>query len=176
MSNKRSSILELFCLGKRQCEIVRLLNVKRDVVSKAIKRFKELGTEHDRPGRGRKRTVNTSSNRQIIRKRVGRNPRVSMRKIARETGMNRESVRQIAKKELGLKPYKLQNVQLLTEANKCVWLQRCRKLQSRAAGSRWERMLFTDEKIFTLEHAHNNQLLTTTNYTTLLTGSQPDGL
>ena len=39
----------------------------------------------------------TSANRQIIRKRVKRNSRVSMRKIARETGMKRESVRQMAK-------------------------------------------------------------------------------
>lgn len=157
MSNNRVAILELFCQGKRQCEIVRLLGVRKDVVSKAIKRYKELGHDGRRPGSGRKRTVNTSANRKIIKKRVQRNPRVSMRKIARETGISDRSVRRMAKKELNLKPYKLQKVQLLTDENKHIRLQRCRQLIRRAAAQRWERILFTDEKLFTVEQAHNHQ-------------------
>ena len=99
MSNKRSAILDLFRKGMRQCDIVRLLNVPKQTVSKAFNRFKELGHDGCRPGSGRRRTVNTFTNRQVIRKRVKRNSRVSMQKIARETGMKRESVRQMAKKE-----------------------------------------------------------------------------
>ncbi|KAM8701702.1 hypothetical protein ACLKA7_004873 [Drosophila subpalustris] len=94
--------------------------------------------------------------KEIVR-RVKRNPRVPMRKIVRETGIKRESVRQMAKKHLGLKPYKLQKVQLLTDENKRVRLQRCRQLKRRAAGQRWERILFTDEKLFTVEQSHNHQ-------------------
>ena len=71
-----------------------------------MNRFKELGHDGDRPGRERKQTVNTSQNRKIIKKRVNRNPHVSMRKIARETRISRESVRLIAKRELNLHPYK----------------------------------------------------------------------
>ena len=56
-----------------------------------------------------------------------------------------------------MKPYKSQKVQLLTEENKRVRLQRCRLLQQRAAGTRWERILFTDEKLFSVEQAHNRQ-------------------
>ncbi|KAL7743869.1 hypothetical protein ACLKA6_000273 [Drosophila palustris] len=125
-----------FVKEKLKCEFVLLPDVPpRQTVSKAIRRF--------RPGRGRKSTVNHSSNRQIIRKRVKRNPRVSMSKIAPETGMKRESVRQMVKKHLGLKPYKLQKVQL--------------QLKRRAAGQRWERILFTDEKLFIVEQSHNHQ-------------------
>ena len=154
MSNKRSAILELFRKGMRQCDIVRLLNVPKQTVPKAVNRFKELGHDGRRPGSGRRRTVNTSVNCQIIRKRVKRNSRVSMRKIACETGMKRESVRQMAKRELNLMPYK---VQLLTDENKRVRLQRCCQLKRRAAAQRWERILFTDEKLFTVEQAHNHQ-------------------
>ena len=71
--------------------------------------------------------------------------------------MKRESVRQMAKRELHLMPYKLQKVQLLTDENKRVRLQRCRQLKRRAASQRWERILFTDEKLFTVEQAHNHQ-------------------
>ena len=157
MSNKRSAILELFRKEMRQCDIVRLLNVPKQTVSKAVIRFKELGHDGRRPGSGRRRTVNTSANRQIIRKRVKRNSRVSMRKFARETGMKRESVRQMAKRELNLMPYKLQKVQLLTDEKKRVRLQRCRQFKRRAAAQRWERILFMDEKLFTVEQAHNHQ-------------------
>jgi len=157
MSNRRIAILHLHDQGKRNCEIVRLLGVRGDMVSKTIKRFKEVGHAGDRPGRGRKRTVNTSQNRQIIKKRIQRNSLVSMRKIARETGMSRESVRNIAKNELGLKPYKLQKGQGLTQENKRVRLERCRQLKHRAAGTCWEKIVFSDEKLFNVEQSHNRQ-------------------
>ena len=73
-----------------------------------------------------------------------------MGKIARDTGINREAVRRMAKKELVLKPYKLQKRQLLTEKNKQVRLQRYRQLLHRAAGKNWESFLFTDEKLYTV--------------------------
>ena len=157
MSSNCSAIVPLHQLGKRNCESARKLCIACSLVSRAIKRFKELGNKSDRHERGRKRTVNSSNNRKIIKKRVERNSRVSMRKIARETGINRESVRLIAKKELGLKPYKLQKCQLLTDENKKVRLERCRMLQRRAAGTGWEKIVFTDEKLFTVEQAYNRQ-------------------
>uniref|UniRef100_A0A1I7RU52 DDE_3 domain-containing protein n=1 Tax=Bursaphelenchus xylophilus TaxID=6326 RepID=A0A1I7RU52_BURXY len=82
---------------------------------------------------------------------------VSMRKIARETGLSRTSVRRMAKDVLKLKPYKLQKVQRLTERDKKVRLERCRKLKRRAAGQVWEKILFSDEKLFSLEQAQNHQ-------------------
>lgn len=157
MAKTRCAILELFRSGKRQSEIVRLLGISKSTVSDAVLRYKELGHDGDRPGRGRKRTANTSKNRSIVKKRVGRNCKVSMRKIAREIGMNRESMRKIAICELGLKPYKSQKVQLLTDDNKRVRLLRCRQLQRRAAGQKWETIVFTDEKIFNVEQSHNHQ-------------------
>ncbi|GFW92460.1 putative LOC100569746 [Trichonephila clavipes] len=96
-------------------------------VCDAICRFKELGNDDRRPESGRKRTVNNSRNR----KRVQRNPRVSMRHITRDMRIGDRLVRQIAKMELRLKPYKLRKVQFLTE-KKLVRLRRCRKLLRRA--------------------------------------------
>ena len=115
MSKNRESIISLFLKNIRQCDIVRLLAVPQQTVSKAIKRYLELGNTQDRARSGRPRTENNARNRKIIRDRIKRNSRVSMRKISRETGIKRESVRLIAKNELGLRPYKLQRAQLLTE-------------------------------------------------------------
>ncbi|GFX71863.1 paired domain-containing protein [Trichonephila clavipes] len=73
-----------------------LLNVPRQTVSDAICCFKELGNDGRHPGSGRKHTVNTSKNH----KRIQRNPRISMRQIARDRG----------KTKIVLKPYKLRKV------------------------------------------------------------------
>ncbi|VDO77185.1 unnamed protein product [Heligmosomoides polygyrus] len=108
----------------RQSDIVRSLGVAETTVSKATIWYKELGYEGVRPGQKRKRTVNTFRIRNFIKKRVDRNPKTSMRKIARDIGVSPSSVRHIAKDELG-------------------------------QGS--ERILFTDEKLFTVEQAHNRQ-------------------
>ncbi|GFU89016.1 hypothetical protein TNCV_2894641 [Trichonephila clavipes] len=56
-----------------------------------------------------------ASNFDAIEKPVQRNLRVFMRQIARDMGVSDRSVKQLAKTELGLKPYKLQKVQLFTE-------------------------------------------------------------
>lgn len=79
-----------------------------------------------------------------------------MRNIARETGISDRSVRRIAKEELNLKAYKVRKVQMLTDENNRVRLQRCRQLKRRAAGQKWESILFRDEKLFTVEQAHNH--------------------
>ncbi|UYV84292.1 hypothetical protein LAZ67_X001765 [Cordylochernes scorpioides] len=121
-----NAIIELFRRGKRQYEIVRLLKVPQQAVSKAIHRFNEFGHEGDRAGRGRKRTANYM----LIKRRLQRYSRVSMRKIS---------------------------LQLLTGENKRVRLERCRQLKHRATDEQWERILFTDEKLFTIEQAYNHQ-------------------
>lgn len=157
MSTQNEKIWAMHQLGHRPIDIARTLGMDKSNVRRSIKRFEGLGGVSRRPGSGRKRTVNISKNRQIIKKRVERNPRVSMRKIARETGISRSSVQRIAKKEFKLKPYKFQKVQLLTDDNKRVRLARCRQLKRRAASQKWERILFTDEKLFTVEQSHNHQ-------------------
>ncbi|GFX13585.1 uncharacterized protein TNCV_3136581 [Trichonephila clavipes] len=136
---------------------VRLLNVPQQTVSDAICRFKDLGNNGRRPGSGRKRTVNTSRNRKTIEKRVQRNTRASMRQFVRDIGISDRSVRRIAKTELGLKPYKLRDAQLLSKKNKLVRLRRCRKLLRRTASQCLERFLVTDEKGFTVLQVHNSQ-------------------
>ena len=77
-----------------------------------------------------------------------------MRKIARETELKRETVRKIAKEELGLRPYKLQKAHFLSEEMKKIRVERSRLLLKRHAGTEF---LFSDEKIFIIEANHNHQ-------------------
>ncbi|GBO33342.1 hypothetical protein AVEN_260606-1, partial [Araneus ventricosus] len=57
----------------------------------------------------------------------------------------------------GTEALQVSKVQLLIEKNKLVRLQRCRKLLRLAASQLWERFLFTDAKLSTVQQAHNSQ-------------------
>ncbi|XP_076249920.1 uncharacterized protein LOC143189100 [Rhynchophorus ferrugineus] len=54
-----------------------------------------------------------------------------------------------------LNVYKLQKLQLFTDENKQIRLAICRQLKRRDT-QRWERILFTKEKLFTVEYNHQN--------------------
>ncbi|XP_023230490.1 uncharacterized protein LOC111630602 [Centruroides sculpturatus] len=90
-------------------------------------------------------------------KQVDQYAKISMRKIAHEIGINRELLQLMAIKELRLKPYKFQKIQLPTDENKRMQLQRCRQLKCWAAGQQWESILFTHKKLFSIQQAHNHQ-------------------
>lgn len=157
MENKRGEIIALHNIGKGQIEIVRMLGIPKQTVSYAIKRYKELGCTKDRPRSGRPCSANTPHIRKIIRDRVRRNPRRSMRQMAREIGISEASIRNIAKNELKLKSLKLQKHQHLDEKKCDKRLERCsRLLRERATGFQ-KSIIFSDEKFFSIEQAHNIQ-------------------
>ena len=102
-------------------------------------------------------TVLTPRVRDLVKKRVQRNSRLSLRKVAREVGVNRESVRQLVKCDLRLHPYEQKKRQLLTDADKAVRLRRCQMLLPRAAAGRFESILFMDEKVASVRQKYNPQ-------------------
>ena len=53
--DKRIEIIGMYQRGYKVMEILKDFGIEKSVVSKAIKRFNELGTSVDRKGRGRKR-------------------------------------------------------------------------------------------------------------------------
>ncbi|UYV84188.1 hypothetical protein LAZ67_X001475 [Cordylochernes scorpioides] len=78
-------------------------------------------------GRGRRCTVNSK----IIKKRLSTKFKVSLIKFDCETSISKFSAYRIAKKELNPKAYKFQKVQLFTNENKHVWLERCSQFSIR---------------------------------------------
>jgi hypothetical protein len=80
-----------------------------------------------------------------------------MRKLASELGLSEGSVRNIVKSKLGLRSYRINKAHFLDDRMKAQRLQKCRVMKRRSAGLRLQRVLFTDEKIFTIERHHNSQ-------------------
>ncbi|PAV60343.1 hypothetical protein WR25_15451 [Diploscapter pachys] len=105
-STKRSTIIE-FYKQKYSNEITaRLLKTLRQVVSRHIKRFKEIGSTSDRPRSGHPKTFNVARAKKLIKLRIKQNPKRSIRKMVQNLDISHTAARSIVRKDLKLKPYK----------------------------------------------------------------------
>ncbi|XP_023221997.1 uncharacterized protein LOC111623599 [Centruroides sculpturatus] len=80
-----------------------------------------------------------------------------MRKTAKELQISEERFRNIVKRKLGLRSYKIARVSFLNEAMKAKRLEKARRMCRLIGDGRLNKVLFTDEKIFTLEPLQNCQ-------------------
>ena len=80
-----------------------------------------------------------------------------MRKMAQELQISEGSVRNIVKSKLGLRSYKINKAHMLDECMKQQRLRKCRLMKRMVAAGRLNLVLFTDEKIFTVQRIHNSQ-------------------
>lgn len=155
--SQRVSVIELFKSGMKTSDIVRTTGYSQRNVYNYVKRFKETGCVQDKPRSGRPTTVTTPEMVNKVRCRIKRNPEQSMRKMSRDLGIDEKSVRIITKDKLNLRSYKINKCHYLKDAMKENRLAKCRKMQRLVAGCRLNSVIFTDEKIFTIEPSHNRQ-------------------
>ena len=154
MLSRRAAVIEH---GHLNSEIVKSLKTNKMFVSRTISRFLDTGSIQDRSRKGRKRTVRTSTLRKNVKLRLSRNPVRSMRKLAKEMNIARESMRLLVRNELAISSYKFQKKQLLSVQNREKRLKRCRSLLGRFTGRLQNQILFSDEKLFVVEQQINKQ-------------------
>ena len=107
-NQRRIEILKLHFQKYSNRLISKKLNIPKQTINEDIKRFYEIGDFCDRK-RIRKPTVATQSLIQKLNKKLKKKPRCSLRKVSKEIKVNRETVRNIVKNKLKLKPYKMNN-------------------------------------------------------------------
>uniref|UniRef100_A0A0N4W3R9 HTH_Tnp_Tc3_2 domain-containing protein n=1 Tax=Haemonchus placei TaxID=6290 RepID=A0A0N4W3R9_HAEPC len=110
-----------------------------------------------RPPRKRKKNDRNFYEKCVVRDMVRRNPKRSMMKIAKKLGISHTSACRIVKEKLGLTPYRCRKVHLLTASMKKNRVQKCKMLLQRFASARHRDIVFSDEKLFTLESTFNRQ-------------------
>ncbi|KAI6648714.1 hypothetical protein LOD99_7940 [Oopsacas minuta] len=130
---------------------------RRKLIYRTIKRYKDTGSTSDRQRSGRQTSATTTQKRKVIRSRIQRNPQRSMRKMALELKISRESVRTIVKSDMGLFPYKKRKVHFISPQIKEKRLARSKALLARLASFGLDEILFSDEKSFRVEQAYNRQ-------------------
>ena len=156
----RSTIISLFKAGNPNGEIFRILKnekVGRRLIHRTIQRYKYTGSVKDRPRSGRPRTVRTRNLKAKLCKRIVRNPRRSIRKMAKEFKISDRPLRRVVHDDLGLKSLRRRKVHMLTTAIKKKRLGRSRALLLRATPEVLDKIIFSDEKLFTIEQASNSQ-------------------
>jgi inhibitor of nuclear factor kappa-B kinase subunit alpha len=160
MYDLRQIIVRAFQRGERKVDIVRRFKpdgISRQYISYTIKRWQETGSAADRPRCGRPRTARTPPLVHKVRERFRRNRRRSVRKLAKKLDTPRTTVRRIVRDDIGLKPYKRQKVHGLSTAQKDKRLVRCKRLLRWSGNNRVNSIVFSDEKIFTVEEKLNKQ-------------------
>uniref|UniRef100_A0A915DAQ7 Transposase n=1 Tax=Ditylenchus dipsaci TaxID=166011 RepID=A0A915DAQ7_9BILA len=132
----------------------------RNTVGNAVRRFEETGSNKNRIGQGRPRSARDEENVAAAAIAITAEPSTkfnSTRKLGKKMAISRDSAHRILVEDLGLKPYKMLSRQELGLAHIIKRLQRCRGMRRRFANGRHRNVVFTDEKIFTIEQAHNKQ-------------------
>ena len=94
----REAILALLDAQKTPTEITKTLQCSRPLVYK-VKKSKAGGKNMDHAFAARKKTVLTPITRAAIRRRIRSAPTKSLRRVAKESGINREAVRTVMKQE-----------------------------------------------------------------------------
>lgn len=121
----------------------------------------DIGDIHRKPG-GRPRCARTDDvidqvEDLVLSQEDAPQSHSSQRQIARQVGISLTSVNRIIKNDLQLKCHKKRRAHELTEANKKVRLDCCRKLLRRYPAATVNFIWFTDEKLFTVAAPSNAQ-------------------
>lgn len=158
--HNRVTIIGLHKAGKSVNEIRALLKplkIGERLIYRTISRYGETGDVCDRQRSGRTRTVRTKKAIEAVRSRVNRKPLRKQKILSREMKISPRTVSRILKEDLGLKAYKRYTGHLLTDKLKAIRRERSKKLLRLYGKKRYKNILFTDEKIFTVEEKYNKQ-------------------
>lgn len=151
----REAVAALLKAEEKTSVITRKLNINIKTVQRLAKQLKTKGHVKEKPKTGKPRTVNTRALRKIIKKRIYRNDEIILNKMAKELKVFWGSIQNIVKSELGLRSYRLRQGQFLSDPSKLNRLQKSKKLLQFFKAGRLGYVLWSDEKIFTVEVAHN---------------------
>ncbi|KAI6647104.1 hypothetical protein LOD99_8941 [Oopsacas minuta] len=95
--------------------------------------------------------------RKNVIRQIRRNPARSMRKMAKQMKTSKESMRRLARHDIGMEAYKIQKHQLLTTQTKQKRPLRSKAMLLRFTGGLHKQIIFSDEKLFTVEQSLNKQ-------------------
>lgn len=160
MDVKRNAVIALHLAGASQTKILRELRhlaINRKFVYRTIKRYNESGSVNKRYGGGPKRTATSREMVRRVKAKIDRNPRRSGRKMAAELKISQTSMRKILKNELKVKPLKIQKAHGLTPEQMKVRVERSKSLKRLHESGLLPNIVFSDEKIFTIEQFVNKQ-------------------
>lgn len=160
IKENRVAVIALYKCNKQVNNIFKLLkplNITKKFIYRTIKRYNDIGLVDDRPRSGRPRQTRTPAAIKAVAERIRRNPLRKQKIMAREMKIPPRTMSRIIKQDLKLGAYRRSTGQRLTAALRKIRATRAKVLWSRHAKGGYRNILFTDEKIFTVEQKFNRQ-------------------
>ncbi len=152
----REQVAALVHAGKPEKEIVKVLRVSRSTVTRVKKRLKEQGHVKRLATTRKKFPVINTSLINKVKRRINRNPHLSMRSMASELSVSDHTIRRIVKDKLGGKSRARTQRFLLTARLKDLRLLRAKKILWQIK-KKMPVILFSDEKYFTVDPIQNSR-------------------
>lgn len=162
-SDQRVFVVEQFYLTASPTKIKRAYfnkyrqEVSLNTINKLIIKWKDRGTvlNQNKGHSGRKRSARSEENIAMIDERITESSQ-SLRKLAAETGLKRESIRLILKQDLKLKPYKLHMSQQLNINDQTRRVEFCLAIKNMVERNELDikSIIFSDES-----HIHLNKFM-----------------
>ena len=138
--------------GKNAPEIAKLLanKVHRSTIDRWLRRYRQSGSFEVKPKTGRPKTGRTKRLINLVQKRIQSNSRrKTLRTIAKDFNSSIEIIKRILNLDLHKKCYRKIRVQKLKIDQKRTRKTCCQWLRKNIDHDKLERIMFTDEKIFT---------------------------
>lgn len=160
IKENRVAVIALYKCKKSAKEIFNLLKplkITRKFVYRCINRFNEVCSVDDKPRSGRPRVVRTKRAINAVKERIRRNPLRKQKIMAREMHIPPRTISRILKEDLKLGAFRRSTGQRLTLGLRSIRASRSKRLLKEHANGSYRNILFTDEKIFTVEEKFNRQ-------------------
>jgi hypothetical protein len=155
--------------GKQKSEVITLrafqqkfgIRISRPTVKRIYNKWKENGTIHNlnKENSGRQRTGRSEDNIDAVRLNVMADPNISVRKLSAATQLSKATCHRICRKDLQMKPYKLQCHQEISGIDKDRRLLFCNKINDMVTSNELNLMniIFSDECHIYLKGTPNRQ-------------------
>lgn len=156
----RIAVIALYKVGKEPADIfdtLKKLGISRMFVYRTIQRYTETMSVDDRERSGRPRSIRTNQAVNAVKARIRRNPIRKQKILSREMRIPPRTLSRIIKQDLGLGAYRRYTGHTLNQVLKQKRVERSKQLLLRYADKKHRKILFTDEKIFTIEEHYNKQ-------------------
>ena len=128
ITENRAAIVALHHAGKSNSDIVKTLSIGRSTVWKTLKRFNKRDDLSDCPRSGRSHSQQSKPMIKRIQEKIRRNPKRSIKKLAKTSEMSPRTMRQLVHEDLKMSSFTLQKRQALSTAVKQKRLERSKIL------------------------------------------------
>ena len=157
MEEEIRKIFALLEAGHGPSFIQKSLKISKKCYYSNKKRFERGEGTSRRAGGGRPRLWRTPALIKCVLEKIRRNPRRSMKKLAKEHNVAYATMHKLVWDDLGFKPFKLQYRQLLSVATQQKRLQRSKMLLKWHANHENVVMIYSDEKLCDISKKFNKQ-------------------